>query len=123
MHSDKRQLILSGLSLTSGVGAIAMLFYYLSIANVVNIPDIWSIDRVVAYLLLFVGPLLIFLPLSIALRLGPCPSWALSRGRPWAISLSSCLRPLPGSATFLDYVIFLAATFFALGTLLSSPSA
>ena len=121
MHTDKRQLILSGLSLTSGVGAIAMLFYYLSIANVVNIPDIWAIDRVVAYLLLFVGPLLIFLPLSIALRLGPLPLVGAFAWAALGYLLIFVPAPSPGSATFLDYVIFLAATFFALGTLFVVP--
>lgn len=121
MLTDKRQLILSGLSLASGAGAVAMLFYYLSIANVVNIPDIWAVDRVVAYLLLFVGPLLIFLPISIALRLGPLPIVGAFAWAALGYVLIFVPAPSPGSATFLDYALFLAVIFFALGTLFVVP--
>jgi hypothetical protein len=121
MFTDKRQLILSGLSFAAGVGALVMLFYYLSIANVVNIPNIWAIDRVVAYLLLFAGPLLIFLPVSIALRLGPLPILGALAWTALVYVLIFVPAPSPGTASFIDYSVFLAATFFALGTLFVVP--
>jgi hypothetical protein len=103
------------------VGAIVKHFYYLSIPNLVYIPDVWAVDRVVAYLLMFVGPLLIFLPISIALRLGPLPILGAFAMSALAYVLIFVPAPSPGSATFLDYALFLGVTFFALGTLFVVP--
>src|SRR3954471_18157345 len=82
MNANIMRLLAGACSAIAGVGAVALLFYYLSITDVTRIGNIWAVDRVVAYLLLFVGPLLIFLPASLALRLGPLPvlgavSWAI----------------------------------------------
>src|SRR5438477_7460606 len=113
---NRWQLVGAAMSELAGVGAVALLFYYLSIADIVGMPDAWAIDRVVAYLLMFVGPLLIFLPVSMTLRLGPLPllgaaSWAL-----FGYILIFVRAPLRGEANFLHYALFLSALFFALGT-------
>ena len=119
---NKRQIIGTALSEMAGIGALALLFYYLAITDAAGIADIWSIDRVVAYLLLFAGPLLMFLPLSIALRLGPLPlvgaaSWA---GLGYILIFVSA--PQRETASFFDYVLFLGALFCALATLLAIPA-
>ena len=120
--NSKRQIVGATLSELAGVGAIALLFYYLAITDATNIADVWAVDRVVAYLLLFAGPLLIFLPLSLALRLGPLP---LVGAVAWAwlgYILIFVSAPQRGSATFFDYMLFLASLFFALSTLLAVPA-
>src|SRR5207248_5017786 len=66
-----RRLVGTVLSEMLGIGALAMLFYYLDVSGAASISDAWAVDRAVAYLLLFAGPLLIFLPLAALLRLGP----------------------------------------------------
>jgi hypothetical protein len=105
----------------AGVGAVALLFYYLSISDVTHIGNMWAVDRVVAYLLLFVGPLLILLPAGIALRLGPIPwvgagSWALL-----GYVLIFVEAPARSEAGFFSYVFFLAILFAALATALAVP--
>ena len=120
--NSKRQVIGATLSEMAGIGALALLFYYLTITDAPRVADIWSVDRVVAYLLMFAGPLLMFLPLSIALRLGPLPllgavSWA---GLGYLLIFVSA--PHRATAGFFDYVLFLGALFCALGTLLAVPA-
>ncbi len=119
---NKRQIAGATLSELAGIGAISLLFYYLNITGAPRISDVWAIDRVVVYLLLFVGPFLMFLPVSLALRLGPLPlvgaaSWA-------ALGYILIFVDAPGrdSASFFDYMLFLGALFFALGTLLAVPA-
>lgn len=120
--NNKRHLIGASLSALAGIGAIALLFYYLSITGVQSIPDIWSIDRVVAYLLLFAGPFLIFLPISITLRLGPLPLLGAMAWTALGYMLIFVDAPDRRTATFFDYILFLGALFFALGTLLAVPA-
>lgn len=122
MLINKRHIIGAALSEMAGLGALALLFYYLAITDAVKIADMWSVDRAVAYLLLFVGPFLLFLPVSLALRLGPLP---LLGAASWAVLgyiLIFVSAPAKATAGFFDYTLFLAALFFALGTLLAVPA-
>ena len=82
MSSNTMRLLAAACSEIAGVGAVALLFYYLSITDVTRVGNIWAVDRVVAYLLLFAGPLLIFLPASLALRLGPLPLLGAAHASP-----------------------------------------
>jgi hypothetical protein len=121
MSNNRRELIGAILSELAGVGALALLFYYLSITEVVKIADVWVVDRVVVYLLLFAGPFLIFLPVSLALRLGPLP---LVGAGFWALLgyvLIFVDAPSRQEAGFLHYVAFLAVVFGALGSLFAVP--
>jgi hypothetical protein len=121
MAEKTKRLLAAACSEMAGIGAVALLFYYLSITDVTRIGNIWAVDRVVAYLLMFVGPLLIFLPASLALRLGPLP--VLGAGS-WAVLgyvLIFVDAPLPGQVGFFSYVAFLAVLFAALGTALAVP--
>lgn len=120
--SNKRQIVGATLSEMAGVGAIALLFYYLAITDATKIHDVWAVDRVVAYLLLFAGPLLIFLPVSLALRLGPLPLVGAASWAGLGYILIFVQAPQRGTASFFDYVLFLAALFFALSTLLAVPA-
>ena len=115
------RLLAAACSELAGVGAIALLLYYLSITDVTRIGNVWAVDRVVAYLLLFVGPLLIFLPAGLTLRLGPLPllgagSWALL-----GYVLIFVDAPTRSGASFFSYVAFLAILFAALGSALAVP--
>lgn len=120
--SSKRQIIGATLSELAGVGAIVLLFYYLTITDATKLADVWAIDRVVAYLLLFAGPFLMFLPASIALRLGPLPLLGAAAWAGLGYVLIFVSAPQRNTATFFDYVLFLAVLFFALGTLLAVPA-
>ena len=119
---NRRQIIGATLSEMAGVGAIALLFYYMAITDAVGIADIWSIDRVVVYLLLFAGPLLMFLPLSIALRLGPLPLLGAASWAGLGYILIFVSAPERATASFYDYALFLGALFCALATLLTVPA-
>src|SRR5438477_11611808 len=119
MGEKTKRLLAATCSEIAGAGAVALLFYYLSITDVTRIGNVWAVDRVVAYLLMFVGPLLIFLPASLALRLGPLPvlgagSWALL-----GYVLIFVDAPSRSEASFFSYVAFLAVVFAALGTALA----
>lgn len=120
--NSKRQIIGATLSEMAGVGAIALLFYYLAITDATKIADVWAVDRVVAYLLLFAGPLLMFLPLSLALRLGPLPLVGAAAWAGLGYVLIFVEAPKRGTAGFFDYVLFLVVVFFALSTLLAVPA-
>lgn len=116
-----RRIIGTVFSELAGVGLLAFLFYYLSLSDVTGIADVWSVDRVIAYVLLFVAPLLIFWPLSSALRLGPVSilgagSWALL-----GYLLIFAQPPDKGSADILTYAAFLGVLFVALGSVLAIP--
>jgi hypothetical protein len=119
---NKRQLIGAGLSAAAGIGAIALLFYYLAITGAAGISDVWSIDRVVAYLLLLAGPLLLFLPPSIALRLGPLPLLGAIAWAALGYMLIFVEAPRRETASITDYMLFLGALFFAISTLLAVPA-
>lgn len=108
---------------TAGLGSIAMLFYYLHVSGAAEQADAWSVDRVVAYLLMFVGVLLIFLPFSMALRLGPV--WLLGAGSWSLLGYVLVFVPAPGGsgASFFTYVAFLTLLFVALGSALALPLA
>jgi hypothetical protein len=99
--------------------ALAFLFYYLQASGAARVADAWAADRVIAYALLFFGPLLIFLPFSVALRLGPV--WLLGAGS-WALLgyvLIFVGPPARGEASFFTYVAFLTLVFVALTSLLA----
>lgn len=118
---DKRRLVGYTVTEIAGVGALALLLYYLSLSGAAGISDPWSVDRVVAYVLLFVAPLLIFLPFSIALQLGPV--WVLGAVS-WALlGYVLIFVPSPGrsSADLFTYTAFLVLLFVALATALSVP--
>jgi hypothetical protein len=121
MAEKTKRLLAATCSEIAGMGAVALLFYYLSITDVTRIANVWAVDRVVAYLLMFVGPLLIFLPASLALRLGPLPvlgaaSWALL-----GYVLIFVDAPSRSEAGFFSYVAFLVVVFAALGTAMAVP--
>lgn len=120
---DTRRTIGIVLTEIAGLGSIAMLFYYLNVSGAATQADPWSVDRVVAYLLMFVGALLIFLPFSMALNLGPV--WLLGAGSWSLLGYVLLFVPAPdGSSTsFFTYVAFLALLFVALGSALALPLA
>ncbi len=109
------------LSEIGGIGALALLFYYLHWSGAAEIKDVWSLDRVVAYTLLFAGLIMIFLPFSMALKLGPL--WLLGSGS-WTL-LSYVLlfvdAPDRSSASFFTYGAFLALLLVALSSALAIP--
>lgn len=120
MPVDKRLLgfVLSELG---GIGTLALLLYYLPLSGAAYISDVWATERVVAYVLLFTAPLLLFLPFSLALRLGPL--WLLGTGS-WALLgyvLLFVEAPGRAEAGFLQYAAFLTFLFVALGSLLAIP--
>lgn len=107
----------------AGAGALALLFYYLPLSGAAEVADVWAVDRVVAYLLLFAGPLFIFLPLCHLLGLGPI--WLLGAGS-WALLgfvLIFVRAPARHEADFLTYTAFLAVLFVALLSTLTVPMA
>jgi hypothetical protein len=123
MTGNAVRILVAACSEIAGAGALALLFYYLSITDVTALPNVWAVDRVVVYLLMFVGPLLIFLPASLALRLGPLPllgaaSWALL-----GYVVIFVNAPSPGAASFFSYALFLTIVFAALGSALALLSA
>lgn len=120
---DARRTMGIALTETAGLGSIAMLLYYLHVSGAAEQADAWSVDRVVAYLLMFVGALLIFLPFSMALRLGPV--WLLGAGSWSLLGYVLVFVPAPGGsgASFFTYVAFLTLLFVALGSALALPLA
>jgi hypothetical protein len=121
MNTNSKRLVVATFSEIAGVGALALLFYYLSIIDVTTIANVWATDRVVVYLLMFVGPLLIFLPASLALRLGPLPlvgagSWALL-----GYVLIFVPAPERNATSFFSYLLFLGIVFAALASALALP--
>ena len=116
-----RRLVGTVLSEVLGFGTVTLLFYYLQVSGAASINDPWAVDRVVAYLLLFAGPLLIFLPLAALLRLGPLTllgagSWAML-----GYVLIFVGAPDRAQATFFTYVAFLSLLFVALGSAFAIP--
>jgi hypothetical protein len=114
---------LAGLALaeTGGLGALGLLLYYVPMSGAASSPDVWAMDRVVAYILLFLAPLLMFLPLSLALRLGPV--WVLGTGS-WALLgylLIFAAPPDRRSADVFTYAAFLTVLFVALGSGFAVP--
>lgn len=106
------------LSEVAGVGVVALLAAYLSGLDPAGAR---SADNVVTYGLLFVGPLLVFLPPSVALRLGPL--WLLGAGS-WALLgyvLVFVPAPMPEGAGFFTYAALLALIFVALASALAVP--
>lgn len=99
-----------------------MLFYYLAISGATEQADAWSTDRIVAYVLMFAGALLIFLPLSLAMRLGPL--WLLAAGSWSLLGYVLLFVPAPDRNTSLfTYVAFLTLLFVAAGSALAFPLA
>jgi hypothetical protein len=108
---------------TSGLLVVAFLLYFIQVSGATRVADAWAVDRVIAYALLFIGPVLIFLPFSITLRLGPV--WLLGAGS-WALLgyvLIFAGPPARAEATFFTYVAFLALLFVALTSMLTIVAA
>ena len=119
--TDKRRVI--GLTLTElvGLGTVAFLLYYVSITGASRMADAWAVDRVVAYALLFVAPLLVFIPFNMALRLGPV--WVLGTTS-WALLgyvLFFASAPERSTADVFTYIAFLTLMFIALGSAFAVP--
>ena len=111
------------LSELAGIGALAMLLFYLPLFGMSPGSDPLGIERIAAYLLLFAAPLFIFLPFCVGLRLGPI--WLLAAGS-WALLGYVLLfvgPPQKQDATFMTYTAFLALVFVALASALSVPMA
>ena len=109
------------LSVMAGLGALGLLVYYVNKSGAAALADVWAMDRVVVYVLLFLAPLLVFLPLSLALKLGPV--WGLGTGS-WALLgylLIFTAPPDRWSAGVFTYVAFLAVVFVALGSAFAVP--
>lgn len=105
----------------AGFGALAILVFYLPLPSLAKIPDVWSTDRVVVYILLFFGALFIFLPFSLLLRLGPV--WLLGAGS-WALlgyTLIFVGPPGRQQVSFVTYAAFLALVYVALSAALALP--
>ncbi len=103
----------------TGLFIVAFLLYFLQASGAAKVADAWATDRVIAYTLLFIGPMLIFLPFSVTLRLGPV--WLLGAGS-WALLgyvLIFAGPPARGQASFFTYIAFLAIVFVALASLLA----
>lgn len=111
------------LSELCGLGTLAMLFYYLSITGAAEQADSWSTGRVAAYTLLAAALLLIFVPFSLALKMGPV--WLLAAGSWGLLGYVLLFVPAPdrAGAGFLTYVVFLMLVFVAVGSALSIPLA
>lgn len=107
------------LSEVAGILLLAFLFYFLQASGATAMSDIWASNRVITYVLLFVGPLLIFLPATSWLALGPV--WLLGAGS-WALLgyvLIFVGPPPREEASFFTYIAFLALFFVALASLLA----
>src|SRR5205807_1952593 len=118
---DTRRVIGYSVSEMAGLGSLAFLLYYLQLSGAASVSDVWSVDRVVAYVLLFVGALLVFMPFSMALRLGPV--WILG-GASWALlGYVLLFAPAPDrqTADLFTYMAFLGLVFAALASALSVP--
>ena len=121
MAQNTRRMVGLVLSELAGVGALAMLLYYVSISGATTASDVWSSNRVVAYVLLFLAPLLLFVPANAALNLGPV--WLLGTGS-WALLgylLIFAAPPDRTDAGVLTYAAFLAIVFVALGSAFAVP--
>lgn len=122
-HMNKRQTTGIVLSEIAGTGTLAMLFYYLAVSGATEQADVWSTDRVVAYVLMFAGALLVFLPVSLAMRMGPL--WLLAAGSWSLLGYVLLFVPAPDrwSANLFTYVAFLGLLFVAVGSALAFPLA
>ncbi len=121
MTASRWKWILYTLSELGGIGMLGLLFYYLHWSGAAQLNDVWSLDRVVAYTLLFAGSVMIFVPCSMALKLGPL--WLLGAGS-WTLLgyvLIFVGPPDRGSAPFLTYAAFLALVLVALSSALAIP--
>src|SRR4051812_48091320 len=121
MANSRRRVVGLALGELAGIGALALLLYYISISGATALSDVWAADRVVAYVLLFVTPLLLFVPMNALLRLGPV--WLLGTGS-WALLgylLIFAKPPARENADMFTYVAFLAIAFVALGSALAGP--
>ena len=114
-----KRILAAILSEMAGIGAIALLFYHLQASDATQSIDPWSGPRLFAYALLFSGPLLIFAPPSIALRLGP--TWLLGAGS-WALLgfvLLFVAPPGGPNTSFFTYAAFLTLLLVALTSALA----
>ncbi len=121
MALDKRRIAGLVVAEMAGAGALALLFYYLAVSGADRIADVWAVDRVVAYALLFVGPMLVLLPPCLMLRLGPV--WLLGAGS-WALLgyvLVFVGAPTRQNTSFFTYIAFLTLLFVALTATFAVP--
>lgn len=118
---DARRAIGYTISEIMGIGAIALLLYYLQLSSAASVSDVWAVDRVVAYVLMFVGTLLVFLPFCMSLRLGPV--WVLGAASWTLLGYVLLFTPAPdkGTTGIFTYVAFLGLVFAALACTLSVP--
>ena len=118
-----RRALASALAVLTGMGLLTLLIYYLPSSGALYANDALSPERIIAYALLLMGLLLVFVPVSAALRLGPV--WLLATGA-WVMLVYVLLFVPPGSRSdtgFFTYVAFLAILFVALSSLLAMPMA
>ena len=121
MLQNKGRLIGLTLAELAGFGALAMLLYYVSLSGAAGLTDVLAMDRVVVYVLLFLTPVLLFVPANMALRLGPV--WALGTGS-WALLgyvLLFVAPPDRRSTDIFTYAAMLGLLFIALGTAFAVP--
>jgi hypothetical protein len=111
------------LSVLTGAGLLILLLYYLPASGTLSTSDPLASERIVAYVLMGMGLLLLFVPLSMVLKLGPV--WMLGAGSWWM--LGYVLLFVPPSAreevSFFNYAAFLAILFVALASLFALPMA
>jgi hypothetical protein len=111
------------LSVLTGVGLLTLLFYYLPASGALQIADPYAVERLTAYGLMGLGLLLLFVPVSLTLRLGPL--WMLGSVSWWLLGyVIIFVPPGPGDApSFFTYVAFLALVGVALASLFAVPMA
>ena len=107
----------------TGAGFLVLLLYYLPASGALDRTDLLAPERIVAYALMFMGLLLVFVPLSTALRLGPV--WLLGAGSWWMLGYVLIFVPPEArvEVSFFTYAAFLAVLFVALSSLLALPMA
>jgi hypothetical protein len=105
-----------------GWGVIALLLYYVAESGAALERDVWATNRVATYGLLLSGSLLVFVPLSVGLRLGPL--WPVGAGSWSLLGYVLLFTPAPtdrAGTSFFTYVAFLVLLFLALGSAFAVP--
>jgi hypothetical protein len=119
---NKRGLA-GALSVLTGASLLVLLLYYLPASGALEAKDPSAPERLVAYALMVMGLMLVFVPLSAALKLGPV--WLLGAGSWWMLGYVLFFVS-PGEragVSFFTYAAFLAVLFVALASLLALPMA
>jgi|SRR5687768_835693 len=118
-----RRALAAALSVLTGTGLLVLLLYYLPASGTLAAADPFAPERMVAYGLMLMGLSLVFVPLSVALKLGPV--WLLGAGSWWMLGYVLFFVPPSERAevSFFTYAVFLAVVFSALSALLALPMA